>query len=63
MMLSCIRGGAGTREALMRALSGVREYRGLRSRIGFTEGRVNGWLTILHYAQDTIQRLDEIRVE
>jgi ABC-type branched-subunit amino acid transport system substrate-binding protein len=62
-VLSCIRNGARTREALVRALAALDDYRGLHSLIGFTPGGVNGWLTIVGYAGDSIRRLDEYRVE
>lgn len=62
LLLSCIGGGAASREALVRALTQVRDFRGIRSRIGFS-GRVNSWLTILRYSDDAIERVAEIFVE
>ncbi len=63
LVLSAIEGGAVTREALTRALSEVRDFRGLHSKIGFSLERVNTWLPILQYNGEFIQRLDEIHVE
>jgi tetratricopeptide (TPR) repeat protein len=63
LVLSCVAGGATTRETLTRALGRVQNFRGLRSAVGFGPGRVSGWLTLLQYSGDAVQRLDEIRVE
>jgi ABC-type branched-subunit amino acid transport system substrate-binding protein len=60
VVLHCIGQGANTRRDLARALAGVSDYRGLRSRIGFSSGRVNMWLTIVQYANDRIQRVSEV---
>ena len=60
VVLSCIKTGANTRADLAQALSRVSDYRGLRSRIGFSSARVNMWLTIVQYAGDRIQRISEV---
>ncbi len=63
LTLSLLASGATSRETLARALSGVRDYQGVHSRIGFSGGRVNGWLHILQYVSDSIVHLDEIGVD
>ncbi|MCZ6776579.1 MAG: ABC transporter substrate-binding protein [Ignavibacteria bacterium] len=63
LMLSLIYRGASSRDALARALTEVRDYRGLHSRIGFSQKRVNPWLQILQYKSDKIQLIDELMVE
>jgi len=60
IVLRCIRRGANTRRDLAQALADVDDFRGLRSRIGFSTGRVNMWLTIVQYADDRIQRVAEV---
>jgi len=62
LVLRSIRGGASTRPALALSLAEVREFRGLRSPIGFSYRRVNSWLIVLQYADDRLQRLEEISV-
>jgi hypothetical protein len=62
LLVESIRGGAGTRAALALSLAETREFRGLRSQIGFSYRRVNSWLTILQFAEDRLQRLEEISV-
>jgi hypothetical protein len=63
VVLAAIRTGAGSRDALARALSMVHDFQGLRSKIGFSRGRVNCWLPILQFDGDAVQRLDEMKVE
>jgi len=63
LMLSLIRDGATSRDALARALAGVRDFRGLHAHIGFSFGRVNTWLSVLQYRDDEIARLDEVSVD
>jgi len=63
MMLELIRTGATTREALQRALAGLREFRGYHSKIGLDGGRVNSWLTVLQYTKDEIRKVGEVRAE
>jgi ABC-type branched-subunit amino acid transport system substrate-binding protein len=63
LLLQAIRSGAGTRPALQRATESVRDFRGLRSRIGFGPGRVNRWLTIVEFDGDEVNRIEEISVE
>lgn len=62
LLFGLVRDGAMTREALARALSMVRDYRGLHARIGFSEGRVNSWLPILQYISDGILMVEELQV-
>jgi branched-chain amino acid transport system substrate-binding protein len=63
MILSAIRDGAGTRQALARALAGMRDFRGLHSSIGFSQQRVNNRLSILRFDGQNISFVDEISVE
>ena len=63
LMLGLIENGATSREALMRALTGVVDYRGLHSKMGFTPGRVNKWISVLRYDSDSIQKVDEVKVD
>ncbi len=63
LLFTLIRNGATTRETVRDALSGVRDYEGLHSRIGFSTKRVNTWLQILRYTSDEIQPVDEINVD
>ncbi len=62
LLLSLIRNGATSREALVKALAGVREYQGLHAKIGFSPDRVNTWLSVLLYKDDAIQKVDEVDV-
>ena len=62
LLLSLIRAGNSTREELRQALSEVREYQGLHSKIGFSFRRVNPWVLILQYSSDQIRRIGEINV-
>ncbi|HUI63869.1 MAG TPA: ABC transporter substrate-binding protein [Bacteroidota bacterium] len=63
LLLSLISAGATTRDALERALSGVRDFRGVHSQITLGADRVNSWLTILKYDQDEIQTVEQINAE
>jgi hypothetical protein len=63
LMFELIGRGAATREALARALSGVSDYHGIHSRMGFSARRVNPWISIMRYGGETVSRVDEIRVE
>jgi ABC-type branched-subunit amino acid transport system substrate-binding protein len=60
MMLGLIGDGASTREALQKALAGVRDYRGFHSRIALGADRVNGALTVLRYEKDEIREVGEV---
>ena len=62
LILERIRLGASTRPALALSLAETKDFRGLRSQIGFSYRRVNSWLTILQYTDDRLQRLEEISV-
>ncbi|HTY58998.1 MAG TPA: ABC transporter substrate-binding protein [Bacteroidota bacterium] len=60
MMLRLIGGGAVTREALEAGLAGLREFRGIHSRITLSSDRVNSALTVLRYEQDEIRAVAEV---
>ena len=60
MILRLIGEGASTRETLQKALSGLRDYRGVHSRISLGADRVNGALTVLRYEQDEIREVGEV---
>ncbi len=63
LVLSVMRSGATTRDALCKALTGVQDFQGLHSKIGFSPGRVNAWMSVLQYADDAIQKVDEVHVD
>jgi ABC-type branched-subunit amino acid transport system substrate-binding protein len=63
LVLSLIHSGATTREALKYALSGVTDYQGVHSRIGFSMKRVNPWVYVLQYAADGVTRIRELNTE
>jgi ABC-type branched-subunit amino acid transport system substrate-binding protein len=63
LVLSVLGKGAATRTALAQGLALVREYRGVRGRIGFTSGRVNSWMHVLEYTEDGIIHVGEISGE
>jgi ABC-type branched-subunit amino acid transport system substrate-binding protein len=63
LVLSIIQKGATTREQLKNALSEVRSYKSLHSKISFSPRRVSSWLHILEYSNETIQRVAEIEAE
>lgn len=60
MILRLIGDGASTREALEKALTGLRDYRGFHSRIALGPDRVNSALTVLRYEQDEIREVAEV---
>ncbi len=60
LVLSQIANGATNRRALTRALSSVSAFSGVRGKIGFTEGRVNGWIHILEYDGDGLRHITEV---
>jgi ABC-type branched-subunit amino acid transport system substrate-binding protein len=60
MMLDCIIDGATTRDKLTAALSNIRNYRGVKGAISFTEGRVNGALHVLQFGQRGVSRITEL---
>jgi ABC-type branched-subunit amino acid transport system substrate-binding protein len=57
LLLHLIRNGAATRPALARALARTRDFQGIHSPIGFSEGRVNSWLSILKYDGTGVSRI------
>ncbi len=63
LVLNLIGEGASTREALARSLEATKDFVGAHSRIGFLQRRVNSWLHILQYENDTLQLLDEVNVD
>ncbi|MDH4069753.1 MAG: ABC transporter substrate-binding protein [Ignavibacteria bacterium] len=63
LVLSLISTGATQRESLRKALGGVREFRGLHSRIGFSSRRVNTWLQVLQFDGERVLRVDELSIE
>lgn len=63
LLLQAIESGAGTRAALQRMTASLRDFRGLRSRIGFGPGRVNRWMTIVEFDGDDVRRIEEVDVE
>jgi ABC-type branched-subunit amino acid transport system substrate-binding protein len=63
LLLQGIRAGAGNRPALQRMIEAIRDFRGLRSRIGFGPNRVNRWLTLVEFDGDDVRRVEEINVE
>jgi branched-chain amino acid transport system substrate-binding protein len=63
LLLATIRDGAGTRQALAKALAGVRNFRGFHSAMGFSPRRVNNCLSILRFDGQNIVFVDEIKVE
>jgi hypothetical protein len=44
-------------------MSGVGDYPGLHSRIGFAGRRVNPWMFLMQYTGDGVRRVSEIRVD
>ncbi|MBP1655972.1 MAG: ABC-type branched-chain amino acid transport system periplasmic subunit [Bacteroidetes bacterium] len=63
LVLQTIRGGATTRQGFGRALAEVREFQGLHSKVGFSQRRVNVWLSILQFDGRNVLRVDEIQTE
>jgi ABC-type branched-subunit amino acid transport system substrate-binding protein len=63
LMMGLIQSGATSREALAKGLAGVHDYQGLHSKIGFTPGRVNMWISVLRYDADAVQKVDEVKVD
>lgn len=63
LVLAQIGAGAQTRETIAGALGEVVNYQGLHSKIGFTSGRVNKWLQILHFDGERIGFVDEMSIE
>jgi branched-chain amino acid transport system substrate-binding protein len=63
MVLGAIRDGAGTRQALARALAGLRNFRGYHSAMGFSSRRVNNILSILRFDGQNVVFVEEVRVE
>jgi ABC-type branched-subunit amino acid transport system substrate-binding protein len=63
LILLQIRNGAASRPALARALSQVKDYQGLHSRIGFGQNRVNSWLSIMQFDGKSVKKIDEIGME
>ncbi len=62
-ILAVIRQEATTREKLRDALNDVRGYETVHSRISLAPLRVNSWLHIFEYSQETIRHIRQINVE
>ncbi len=60
MLLAQINVGAITREKMTSALSAVRDYPGLHSKISFVQRRVNSIIQILKYSKGEIKKISEI---
>ena len=60
LVLAQIAAGATNRPALTRALSSVKDFPGLRGKIGFGAGRVNVWIHILEYDGEGLKHLTEV---
>jgi ABC-type branched-subunit amino acid transport system substrate-binding protein len=63
MVLVAIHNGGTTREALRDDLKLLRNYRGFHGGISFSEKRVNSWVWILQYKNETIQQIDGFSAE
>lgn len=63
LVLSALDQGSSTREQLRDALAQVRSFPALHAKISLAQRRVNSWLHILQYANETIQRVAELEVE
>jgi len=63
MILSLIHSGASTRETLAKALAAIESFQGFHSKIGFSAGRVNRWLQILHFDGEQIKVVDEVNIQ
>jgi len=63
MLLGVLRDGATTREAIIKALSHVKEYQGLHARVGFSAGRVNVWVSILQFNGRGVIHVGDIQAE
>jgi hypothetical protein len=61
MVLSLINAGATTRESLTKALANVKDFQGLHSRVGFSSGRVNSWISVMRFDGEAIQKVDDVR--
>ena len=62
LLLKVVRQGATHREEVVSALSRIRKFEGIHSKISFDEGRVNSYLTILQYRNRLIRKIAEIDV-
>jgi ABC-type branched-subunit amino acid transport system substrate-binding protein len=63
LLLDLIQSGASQRSTLAKALEQVRDFRGYHSRIGFSPGRVNFWLSILRFDGERIIPVEEMAVQ
>ncbi|MBI5471295.1 MAG: ABC transporter substrate-binding protein [Ignavibacteriae bacterium] len=62
-VLSALRQDTATREKLRDALSDLRSYEAPHARISLAPLRVNTWLHIFEYSQESIRHIREINVE
>jgi len=62
LLLRVIRQGATRREDVASALSTVRNFQGVHSKISLSDSRVNSWLTLLQFKNRALQKVGEIDV-
>ncbi len=62
LLLRVIRQGATRREDVASALSTVRNFQGVHSKISLLGSRVNSWLTLLQFRKRALQKVGEIDV-
>jgi ABC-type branched-subunit amino acid transport system substrate-binding protein len=62
LLLRVIRQGATRREDIASALSTVRNFQGVHSKISLVGSRVNSWLTLLQFKNRALKKVGEIDV-
>jgi len=62
LLLRLVRNGATRRDEIVSALSTVRNYQGIHSKIYLAEGRVNSCITLLRFKNRSIKRVAEVDV-
>ncbi|MBM4159747.1 MAG: tetratricopeptide repeat protein [Ignavibacteria bacterium] len=62
LILRLVRSGATRRDEIVSALSTVRNYQGIHSKIYLAEGRVNSCITFLRFKNRSIRRIAEVDV-
>ena len=60
LVLSLVKNGATTREALQRALADVKDFHTLHTKITLAGARGNSWLTIMKYEEDDLRKVEEL---
>jgi len=63
LVLALVRNGAVSRSALRGALSNVRDFQGLHTKIGLAQSRVNSWLSIMQYNSNIVEKIGEVDVD